>query len=412
METSRFTRVLFGLAPSLFPLATVIREHLLRYKSVNPKLVEEVERSIYVDDLITGGESVKQALEAKQTARAIYSEATFELHKWQSNVRDLEADSSSQIIVNRAKKIQEKQITWRHVPTQENPADVGSRGGEVRKVTTLWWRGPSWPSDLVTASAQETEAEEVKQLREVFALAVEKTNDANALDELLEKHELWRVLRVGAWVARFLHNSRINRKRRVVEPLTTEEIEKQTTFWMKRAQQQAKSSKQFEEDRLQLNVQENQDRVLECRGRIQGHYPVFLPDSAPYKRKLIHRSHVDTLHGGVVPTMIKGRERYWVPRLRKLAKQVVKACSGCKRFQATPPPGLLPTDRTEGNTPFEVIGVDFAGPLKYRVRSKKEGKAYLALYACSLTRGLFLKVLPNLETSEFLRSLKGLTARR
>ena len=136
----------------------------------------------------------------------------------------------------------------------------------------------------------------------------------------------------------------------------------------------------------------------------------------PYTRKLIHRSHVDTLHGGVALTMTRVRERYWVPRLRKLAKQVVKACSGCKRFETTTlaalPPGLLPTDRTEGNTTFEVIGVDFAGPLKYRVRSKKVGKTYLVLYACGLTRGLFLEVLPNLEMKEFLRSLKRLIARR
>ena len=114
--------------------------------------------------------------------------------------------------------------------------------------------------------------------------------------------------------------------------------------------------------------------------------------------------------------MTRVRERYWVPRLRKLAKQVVKACSGCKRFETTTlaalPPGLLPTDRTEGNTTFEVIGVDFAGPLKYRVRSKKVGKTYLVLYACGLTRGLFLEVLPNLEMKEFLRSLKRLIARR
>ena len=68
--------------------------------------------------------------------------------------------------------------------------------------------------------------------------------------------------------------------------------------------------------------------------------------------------------------------------------------------------------RTEGSTPFEVIGVDFAGPIKYRIRAKTEGKAYLALCACSLTRGLLLEVLPNLATSEFLRSLKRLIARR
>ena len=81
VKTLCFTRVLFSLAPSPFLLAAVIREHLRRCKSVNPKPVEEIERRMYVDDLITGGESVKQALEAKQTARAIFSETTFELHK-------------------------------------------------------------------------------------------------------------------------------------------------------------------------------------------------------------------------------------------------------------------------------------------------------------------------------------------
>ena len=33
------------------------------------------------------------------------------------------------------------------------------------------------------------------------------------------------------------------------------------------------------------------------------------------------------------------------------------------------------------------------------------------MYACSLTRGLFLEVLPHLATGEFLRSLKRLIAR-
>ena len=319
------------------------------------------------------------------------------------------------------RKIQEKEINWRHVPTEENPADVGSRGGDVSRLTALWWQGPSWlakpqdwPPDLVTTSTQESKAEEVKQTRELFALAVEKTENNDAFDALLEKYELWRVLRVGAWIWRFLHNIRTVRKQRIVGPLITEEIQKQTTFWIKRSQQQAKSSQKFEEDRLQLNVQGNQEGILECRGRIQGHYPIFLPDSSPFTRKLVHRSHVDTLHGGVALTMTKVRELYWVPRLRALVKQVLRACSGCKRFQAmalaTPPPGLLPTDRTEGSTPFEVIGVDFAGPIKYRIRAKTEGKAYLALYACSLARGLFLEVLPNLATSEFLRSFKQLIA--
>ena len=63
-------------------------------------------------------------------------------------------------------------------------------------------------------------------------------------------------------------------------------------------------------------------------------------------------------------------------------------------------------------TPYQTIGIDFAGPIKYRLTPKTEGKAYLVLYACSLTQGVYLDLLPSLETDKFLTSLKGFIARR
>ena len=59
-----------------------------------------------------------------------------------------------------------------------------------------------------------------------------------------------------------------------------------------------------------------------------------------------------------------------------------------------------------------MIGVDFAGPLKHRRKSKIAGKAHLALFSCSLTRGLYLELIENLETGEFLRSLKRFITHR
>lgn len=97
-------------------------------------------------------------------------------------------------------------------------------------------------------------------------------------------------------------------------------------------------------------------------------------------------------------------------------KRVVRKCSGCKRFQAmafaNPPPAPLPRERMEGNTPFNMIGVDFAGTVKYCNKCKEEQKAYVALYSCSLTRGVFLELLPSMETTEFIKSLRWLIARR
>ena len=68
-------------------------------------------------------------------------------------------------------------------------------------------------------------------------------------------------------------------------------------------------------------------------------------------------------------------------------------------------------ERTEGNTPFNVKGVDFAGPMKCRDKRKEENKAYVVLYSCSITHGVFLEMLPSLETTEFIKSLKRLIAR-
>ena len=52
------------------------------------------------------------------------------------------------------------------------------------------------------------------------------------------------------------------------------------------------------------------------------------------------------------------------------------------------------------------------GPIRYQQSPKKEGKAYLALYGCSLTRAVHLDLLSSLQISDFLASLKRFIARR
>ena len=73
--------------------------------------------------------------------------------------------------------------------------------------------------------------------------------------------------------------------------------------------------------------------------------------------------------------MAKVREHYWVPRLSRLVKNIRSHCNGCKRFRAkayqVPPPENLPTTRTQGAVPFEVIGVDRLCRT-YQVRNKVE----------------------------------------
>ena len=93
VEALRFTRALFGLAPSPFLLGGVLREHLEPCRERFPEEVEEILRSLYVDDLITGGPTVRETQHLKESAQTIFSEAQFELQKWHSKEPTLETDT-------------------------------------------------------------------------------------------------------------------------------------------------------------------------------------------------------------------------------------------------------------------------------------------------------------------------------
>ena len=81
-----------------------------------------------------------------------------------------------QFVANRVRKIQEHPNTlWHHVPTAENPADLGSRGGSVSNAE-LWWNGltwladhAKWPPEIVTEATPESSAERKVQ-RELFCV--------------------------------------------------------------------------------------------------------------------------------------------------------------------------------------------------------------------------------------------------
>ena len=79
--------------------------------------------------------------------------------------------------------------------------------------------------------------------------------------------------------------------------------------------------------------------------------------------------------------MARVRERYWVPKLRRMVKKTRSDCFGCVKFRSQayqkPPPGNLPATRTEGSEPFQVLGVDFAGPIRYQSKTRAQKKAYL-----------------------------------
>ena len=66
----------------------------------------------------------------------------------------------------------------------------------------------------------------------------------------------------------------------------------------------------FETESVALNLDKNSDELLECKGRIQGKYPIYLPSNSTFTEKLVEQAHIQTIHGEVGLTMAKIREEY------------------------------------------------------------------------------------------------------
>ena len=189
-----------------------------------------------------------------------------------------------QFVANRVMKIQEHSgITWRRIPTKENPADLGSRGGQVDD-SKLWWQGPKWlsekekwPTDIVTSGTPESQAE-AKITKELFNGATASTG---CLNVLLGKFDLTKTLTIVTWTARFIRNSRLKKQEKMMGPLTTDEIK--NLFWTKRPQEI--QSDDVTDDRQRLGLKEIDQVILICRGRVQVHYSVYLADKHPYTVK-------------------------------------------------------------------------------------------------------------------------------
>ena len=81
-------RVMFGLGASLFILGGTLNAHLDKY------CVREVKDGTYVDNINIAEETTEKTKEIEKDAVEILDEGGFKLHKWHSNVGELESDAT------------------------------------------------------------------------------------------------------------------------------------------------------------------------------------------------------------------------------------------------------------------------------------------------------------------------------
>ena len=81
----RFLRLVFGLRSSLFSLMGTVSEHIYQYWLDDTKFAEQVETDIYMDDIITGSDSVEEGFDLYLKLKSRFEDAKFTLHNFLSS---------------------------------------------------------------------------------------------------------------------------------------------------------------------------------------------------------------------------------------------------------------------------------------------------------------------------------------
>lgn len=78
--------VTYGMASSSFLAIRCLLEVVFQMRNMYPEASEMILRDFYVDDLLTGADSVEALKQLKQDVATVLAGAGFELGKWRSNI--------------------------------------------------------------------------------------------------------------------------------------------------------------------------------------------------------------------------------------------------------------------------------------------------------------------------------------
>ena len=76
-----FTRVCFAVISSMGHLEETINHHLDKYRNQMSEVIEKIKNSLYLDDLSTGADDPKGAIELYKAAKSVFAEANINLRK-------------------------------------------------------------------------------------------------------------------------------------------------------------------------------------------------------------------------------------------------------------------------------------------------------------------------------------------
>ena len=356
--------------------------------------------------------------------------------------------------------------SWRYVPSEENPADLASRGLSPRcaEKVDMWFNGPAflwkgeeeWPLNIA-ASLKGCEIEEVIAVNEVLL-----EDEFDLLSALEPKFSSWyKLVRTVAYLKRMAQAVKLSVQAKVGNnPISTGSIsnylrsalavsdiqsaelqvfrltqqkymapelkilsEVEPVVGVKdRKQEKKKKEVQKRSSLSNLDPFVDADGVIRVGGRLENSqleskvkHPVVIPKDSAASPLLIRKAHLEVAHCGRCSTLNKLREDgFWIVGANSAVKSHVHKCRTCRELRGklgSQKMADLPSERVVPSPPFTHCGADAFGPVIVK-EGRKEVKRYGIIFTCMALRAVHIEVTSKLDTDTFIQALRRFISRR
>ena len=302
----------------------------------------------------------------------------------------------SVFLKNRLREIRAlEDVSFRHVPSTDNPADMPTRGCSAQDLTTsdLWWHGPPWlqlPSATwpeghpeitpdVLASIQSEERHSNVQLSsrtlgsregrqgETTALLNVRCSPSSVFKVLVAScsslpkllHALIFVLKFitvvvnRTWLQQFaLTHDFLGHVLLSISPAkshpTANDIQLVTLLCVRMAQleyypeilEAIRSNRRDHQMVRHLGLELDSSGLIRCHGRFRdsvlahtAKLPLLLPRKCKFTDLVVMNFHVRLLHCGVSHTLANIRNCYWIPKGRSEVSRNLHCCITCRKHE-------------------------------------------------------------------------------
>ena len=342
---------------------------------------------------------------------------------------------------------------WRHVPGDQNPADLASRGCRPRRLVSgsRWFQGPEFlltgeeppqPTLVEDDAVREELISFDNHIRKVtfFRYLVDPVAVTPFMIAFVESKELLgRAVRILAAVLEAVRRLRRHQPlplgsrtlyKEVWDAVMAQRVKlHQAEHWPRGLEQlqRGKPAPELKQVRPYLDP----DGVMRVNSRLNDCWwlshevrnPVLLRSKGTLPRQILRHYHVEQLRhaGGPGQLLAAARQHFWITNPRQLVRQVVADCRVCqiskRRTYRPSMANLHPSRLGFGRRlkAFGQIGVDMAGPFTTKgppvTRGRRlDHKRYMLILTCSVTRAVCIEMMWTADTTSCLSALERFVA--